>query len=120
VSRKFREEFGGRPVVEASQEGTIVTDDEGVEVGVAFGMVANATVVASVVLRHSVEMLTEAAVKNFRPCRWHAAGRAGCIPGTFMFDAKRSRQGYDINMFYISLMKRKKTVKPSKATRRRT
>jgi hypothetical protein len=119
VSRKFREEFGGRPVVEASQEGTIVTDDEGVEVGVAFGMVANATVVASVVLRHSVEMLTEAALKAFD----HAVGMRPeelGEPGTFVFDAKRSRQGYDINMLYISLMNMKKTVEPSKGSRQST
>ena len=27
------------------------------------------------------------------------------IPGTFVFDAERSRQGYHINMFCMSLMK---------------
>lgn len=27
------------------------------------------------------------------------------IPGTFVFDAERSRRGYDINMFCMSLMK---------------
>ena len=27
------------------------------------------------------------------------------IPGTFVFDAERSRQGYGINMFCMSLMK---------------
>jgi protocatechuate 4,5-dioxygenase, alpha chain len=27
------------------------------------------------------------------------------IPGTFVFDAKRSRQGYHLNMFCMSLMK---------------
>jgi hypothetical protein len=27
------------------------------------------------------------------------------IPGTFVFDAERSRQGYAINMFCMSLMK---------------
>ena len=27
------------------------------------------------------------------------------IPGTFVFDAERSREGYGINMFCMSLMK---------------
>ena len=27
------------------------------------------------------------------------------IPGTFVFDAERSRQGYHVNMFCMSLMK---------------
>ena len=30
------------------------------------------------------------------------------IPGTFVFDAERSRQGYGINMFCMSLMKEEK------------
>ena len=45
VSREFSEEFGGRLVVQASQAGAIVVGDEGVEVGVTFGMVEKAAVV---------------------------------------------------------------------------
>ena len=36
--------------------------------------------------------------------RWHAA-RYDDIPGTIVFDAERSRQGYHLNMFCMSLMK---------------
>src|SRR6202007_2160915 len=36
------------------------------------------------------------------------------IPGTFVFDAEKSRQGYGINMFCMSLMK-EETGKPFKA-----
>jgi protocatechuate 4,5-dioxygenase, alpha chain len=40
------------------------------------------------------------------------------IPGTFVFDAERSRQGYGINMFCMSLMKDKnrKAFKANEAT----
>jgi hypothetical protein len=65
VSREFSEEFGGRLVVEASQAGVIVVGDEGVEVGVTFGMVEKAAVVGDAVLRHPAEMLAEAAVEAF-------------------------------------------------------
>jgi len=39
------------------------------------------------------------------------------IPGTFVFDAERSRQGYGINMFCMSLMKdeNRKAVKANEA-----
>jgi protocatechuate 4,5-dioxygenase alpha chain len=39
------------------------------------------------------------------------------IPGTFVFDAERSRQGYGINMFCMSLMKddNRKTFKANEA-----
>ncbi|HEY7245584.1 MAG TPA: protocatechuate 4,5-dioxygenase subunit alpha [Xanthobacteraceae bacterium] len=39
------------------------------------------------------------------------------IPGTFVFDAERSRQGYGINMFCMSLMKEenRKTFKADEA-----
>jgi protocatechuate 4,5-dioxygenase, alpha chain len=39
------------------------------------------------------------------------------IPGTFVFDAERSRQGYGINMFCMSLMKEenRKTFKANEA-----
>ena len=70
VSREFGEELGGRLVIEASQAGAIVVGDEGVEVGIAFGMVAKAAVVGGPVLRHAAEMLAEAAVEAFD----HAVG----------------------------------------------
>ena len=63
VSREFSEEFGGCLVTEASQSGAIVVGDEGVEVGVAFGMVEKAAVVGGAVLRHAAEMLANAAVE---------------------------------------------------------
>jgi hypothetical protein len=63
VSREFSEELGGCLVVEASQAGAIVVGDEGVEVGVAFIVVAKAAMVGDMVLRHPVEMLAEAAVE---------------------------------------------------------
>jgi hypothetical protein len=65
VSREFSDEFGGRLVIEASQAGAIVIGDEGMKVGVAFGMVEKAAVVGGTVLRHPVEMLAEAAVEAF-------------------------------------------------------
>jgi hypothetical protein len=42
LSREFSEELGGRLVVEAAQAGVVVIGDEGVEVGIAFGMVEKA------------------------------------------------------------------------------
>ena len=63
MSREFSEEFGGRLIVKASQAGAIVVGDEGVEIGVAFGMVEKAAVVGGAVLRHAAEMLAEAAVE---------------------------------------------------------
>jgi hypothetical protein len=39
LSREFSEGFGGSLIIEASQRGAIVIGDEGVEIGVAFGMV---------------------------------------------------------------------------------
>jgi hypothetical protein len=48
------------------------------------------------------------------------ASRERSISGRFVFDAERSRQNYGINMFCMSSMKRKRTVKSSKATRRST
>jgi hypothetical protein len=65
VSREFSEEFGGCLVVEASQAGAIVVDDEDVEVGVAFGMVEKAAMVGGAVLRHPAQMLAEASVEAF-------------------------------------------------------
>jgi hypothetical protein len=70
VSREFSEEFGGRLVVEASQAGAIVVGDEGVEVGVTFGMIEKAAVVVGAVLRHPTQMLAEASVEAFD----HAVG----------------------------------------------
>src|SRR5271166_5887587 len=63
VSREFSEELGGRLVVVASQSGAVVVGDEGVEIGVAFGMVEKAAVVGGTVLRHPFEMLAEASVE---------------------------------------------------------
>jgi len=63
VSREISEEFGGGLVVEASQAGTVVVGDEGVEVGIAFGMVNKAAVVGGAVLRHAGEMLAETTVE---------------------------------------------------------
>jgi protocatechuate 4,5-dioxygenase alpha chain len=41
------------------------------------------------------------------------------IPGTFVFDAERSRQGYGINMLCMSLT-RKRTARPSRRTKQNT
>jgi hypothetical protein len=60
VPREFSEEFGGCGVVEAPQAGAIVIGNEGVEIGVAFGMVGEAAMGAQ--YRSAVEMLAEAAV----------------------------------------------------------
>ena len=63
VSREFSEEFGGCLVTETSQSGAVVVGDEGVEVGIAFGMVEKAAVVGGAVLRHAAEMFANAAVE---------------------------------------------------------
>ncbi|HEX3520876.1 MAG TPA: hypothetical protein VHT52_02180, partial [Stellaceae bacterium] len=42
VSREFSEEFGRSLIVETSQTGAIVVGDEGVEIGIAFGMAEKA------------------------------------------------------------------------------
>src|SRR4051812_42665469 len=63
MSRKFSEEVGRSLIVETSQTGAIVVGNEGVEVGIAFGMAAKAAVVGGTVLRHPGEMLAEAAVE---------------------------------------------------------
>ncbi len=63
VSGEISEEFGRCLIAEASQAGAIVVGNKGVEVGVAFGMVAKAAMGAQ--LRSAVEMLAEAAVKAF-------------------------------------------------------
>src|SRR5216683_1655098 len=63
VSREFGEELGGRVVIEGSQTGAIVIGDEGVEIGIAFGMVDKAAMVNGTVLRHAFEVLGEAAVE---------------------------------------------------------
>ena len=63
VSREFSEEIGRSLVVKTSQTGAIVVGDEGVEVGIAFGMAEKATMVGGAVLRHPGEMLAEAAVE---------------------------------------------------------
>jgi ABC-type sugar transport system substrate-binding protein len=63
VSREFSEELGRSLIVETSQTGAIVVGDEGVEVGIAFGMAEKAAVVGGTVLRHPDKMLAEAAVE---------------------------------------------------------
>ncbi len=63
VSDEIGEELGGRMIVEASQAGAIVVGDEGVEIGVALGVVVEAAVMGGAVLRHAVEMLAKAAVE---------------------------------------------------------
>src|SRR6516162_8024061 len=82
VSREFSEELGGCLVVEASQAGAIVVGDEGVEVGVAFIVVAKAAMVGDMVLRHPVEMLAEAAVEALD----HAVGLRSEGPGEAVSD----------------------------------
>jgi hypothetical protein len=44
LSREFGEKLGGRLVVKTSQAGAIVVGYEGVEIGIAFGMVEKAAV----------------------------------------------------------------------------
>ena len=62
-------------VIEASQSGAVVIGDEGVEVGVAFGMVEKAAMVGGAVLRHATEMLAKAGLKrSTMPLVW--AGKA--------------------------------------------
>jgi hypothetical protein len=61
VSDEISEELGRCLVTEASQAGANVVGDEGVEVGVAFDMVAKAAMGAQ--LRSLLEMLAEAAVE---------------------------------------------------------
>ena len=39
------------------------------------------------------------------------------IPGTYVFDAERSRRGYGINMFCMSLLRRRRTATNSKPTK---
>jgi hypothetical protein len=63
VAREFSEEFGRSLIVETSQTGAIVVGDEGVEIGIAFGMAEKAAVMGGAVLRHPGEMLAEAAVE---------------------------------------------------------
>ena len=62
MSREFGEEFGGGEIAEASQAGAIGVGDEGVEIGVAFGMIEEAAVVGGAILRDAAEMVAEAAV----------------------------------------------------------
>src|SRR6516225_1789287 len=82
VSREFSEELGGCLVVDASQAGAIVVGHEGVEVGVAFIVVAKAAMVGDMVLRHPVEMLAEAAVEALD----HAVGLRSEGPGEAVSD----------------------------------
>ena len=83
MSRKISEELGGRLVIETSQAGAIVVGDEGVEIGVAFGMVAKAAMGAH--LRSTLEMVTEAAVEaldhapRLREGRLLVCGRKGWV-----------------------------------------
>jgi hypothetical protein len=68
VSRKISEELGRCLVTEAAQAGAIVVGDKGVEIGVAFGMVAKPAMGAQ--LWSLLEMLAAAAVEAFD----HAVG----------------------------------------------
>ena len=110
VSDEISEELGRCLVTEASQAGAIVVGDEGVEVGVAFEMVAKAAMGAQ--LRSLLEMLAEAAVEaldhavglrvkradqavgnpilGYRCDRRHARRTAGRAASAFLSTAKRS------------------------------
>jgi hypothetical protein len=77
VSREFSEELSGSIVTEASQSGLVVIGDEGLEVGVAFGMVNEPSVMSGAVLRHSVEVLAKAAIEALD----HAVGLRSEWPG---------------------------------------
>src|SRR5712691_7736998 len=70
LSREIGHSLGGCLVVEASQSGVIVVGDEGVEIGISLGMVEEASVMGGAVLRHTVEVLGEAAIEAFD----HAVG----------------------------------------------
>ena len=65
VFRQVSEGFGGGVVVETLQTGAMVVGDEGVEIGIAFGVVEKAAVVGGAVLRDAAEVLAEAAVEAF-------------------------------------------------------
>ena len=116
VSREISEEFGGGLVVEASQAGTVVVGDEGVEVGVAFGMVNKAAVVGSAVLRHAVEVFAEASVEAFD----HAVGLRPERPGEAMGDGARgaepvegvSPEGLSWGLPFLSTAKRSVNSEP--------
>jgi hypothetical protein len=96
LSRKFSEERGVRVVIEGSQAGAIVIGDEGVEIGIAFGMVDKAAMVGGTVLRHAVEVLGAAAVEaldhavGLRPERPGEAVGDG-MPGTGAVEGMRAR-----------------------------
>ena len=83
MARKISEELGGRVVIETSQAGAIVVGDEGVEIGIAFGMIVKAAMGAQ--LRSAVEMLAEAAVEaldhapRLREGRLLVCGRKGWV-----------------------------------------
>src|SRR6266852_5956442 len=63
VSREVSQGLGGCLVVKTSQAGSIVVIDEGVEVGISFGMVEEASMMGGAVLRHAVEMLADPAIE---------------------------------------------------------
>ena len=145
MSREFSEEFGGRVVIEAVQAGVVVIGDEGVEVGIAFGMVEEAAMVGGAVLRHAVEVVAEAAVEaldhavGLRP---EGAGEAmgdgvpaqsrskGCWPEglsgglPFLSTAKRSvnSEPLSVSMVWIwsGKLARKRSRKPAAVWPRRS
>jgi hypothetical protein len=80
VSREIGEQFGGRLVAEASQSSVIVVGDKGVEVGVAFGVIAKAAM--GLQLWSAAEMLAEAAVEALD----HAVGLRAEGPGEAVGD----------------------------------
>jgi hypothetical protein len=88
VSREFSEELGRCLIVKASQAGAIVVGNEGVEVGVAFGVVEKAAVVGGAVLRHAVEVFAEASVEALD----HAVGLRPKRPGEAVGDGARGAE----------------------------
>ena len=83
VSGEISEELGGCLVIEASQAGAIVVGDEGVEVGVALGVIEETAVVGGAVLRHAVEVFAKASVEALG----HAVGLRPEGPGEAVIDA---------------------------------
>ncbi len=91
VSREISQDLGGRLVVEASQSGLIVVGDEGDEVGVSFGVVAEAAMVGGAVLRHPVEVFADAAVE----APGHAVGSRVEGLGEAVGDAALAAEGVE-------------------------
>ncbi len=124
VSREFSEELGRSVVVETSQTGAIVVGDEGVEVGIAFGMAEKAAVVGGAVLRHPGKMLAEAAVETLdhaprlRGGRLLVCGRKGWVRRWVMARAAQvgskrwSPEGLSWGFAFLSTAKRSVNSEP--------